>query len=300
MMGSSQRVSSSGDEGGVEGVLRFGHSPDPDDAFMFYGFSEGGVHVEVPAPEGVRRWKVEHVLEDIQSLNERAMTGELEITAISAHTFPYVSDKYWVMRTGVSMGDGYGPIVVARSPIALQELRGRRVAIPGAMTTATLVLKLFLPEFQPVPMKFDRVLEAVRDGEVDAGVIIHEGQLTFGEAGLELVADLGILWREESGLPLPLGLDVVRQDLGEDLAAAASRALRDSIAYARAHPAEAMAYALRYGRGLDLASGTRFVDMYVNDWTLDLGTEGIRALSTLLDRGSEAGLIPRIQDLKVV
>jgi 1,4-dihydroxy-6-naphthoate synthase len=299
-MGSSQRVSSSGDEGGVEGVLRFGHSPDPDDAFMFYGFSEGGVHVEVPAPEGVRRWKVEHVLEDIQSLNERAMTGELEITAISAHTFPYVSDKYWVMRTGVSMGDGYGPIVVARSPIALQELRGRRVAIPGAMTTATLVLKLFLPEFQPVPMKFDRVLEAVRDGEVDAGVIIHEGQLTFGEAGLELVADLGILWREESGLPLPLGLDVVRQDLGEDLAAAASRALRDSIAYARAHPAEAMAYALRYGRGLDLASGTRFVDMYVNDWTLDLGTEGIRALSTLLDRGSEAGLIPRIQDLKVV
>ena len=283
-----------------EGVLRFGHSPDPDDAFMFYGFSEGGVRVEVPGPDGPRRWKVEHLLEDIQSLNERAMTGELEITAISAHTFPYVADKYWVMQTGVSMGDGYGPVIVSRDPVQLEDLRGKRIAIPGTMTTATLVLKLMLPEFQPVPTMFDQILEVVQEGQVDAGVVIHEGQLTFGGAGLQLVEDLGVLWRRETGLPLPLGLDVVRQDLGMEVASAASRALRASIEYAREHSEEAMEYALRYGRGLNLELGTRFVDMYVNDWTLDLGAEGRRALAALLDRGADAGLVPRIHELTIV
>lgn len=284
----------------TEGTLRFGHSPDPDDAFMFYGFSEGEVHVEVTDGGQVRRWAVDHVLEDIQSLNERAMTGELEITAISAHAYPYVADKYWVMRTGVSMGDGYGPIVVTREETTLQDLRGKVIAIPGTMTTATLVMKMFLPEFVAVPTMFDRILEVVRDGKADAGVVIHEGQLTFGGEGLHKVADLGVLWKEETGLPLPLGLDVVRKDLGMNVAAAASHALRASIEYARKHPEAAMEYALRYGRGLDTTLGTRFVDMYVNDWTMDLGEAGKKALAILLDRGADLGLVPRIKELKVI
>ena len=292
------------DEGKVmetEGTLRFGHSPDPDDAFMFYGFSEGAVHVEAPDDGGrVRRWSVDHILEDIQSLNERAMTGELEITAISAHAYPYVADKYWVMRTGVSMGDGYGPIVVTREETTLEALRGKVIAIPGTMTTATLVMKMFLPEFRAVPTMFDQIFEAVRGGEVDAGVIIHEGQLTFGGEGLYKVADLGVLWQKDTGLPLPLGLDVVRQDLGMDVGAAASTALRSSIEYARRHPEAAMEYALRYGRGLDTHTGTKFVDMYVNDWTLDMGEKGKHALATLLDRGADMGMVPRIRELKIL
>lgn len=290
----------SGGSGEAVERLRFGHSPDPDDAFMFYGFAHGDVHVEVSGPNGVRRWAVDHVLEDIQSLNERAMTGELEITAISAHAYPYVADKYWVMRTGVSMGDGYGPIVVTREPMALEDLRGKVVAIPGTMTTATLVLKLFLPEFRAVPTRFDHILDVVARGDADAGVVIHEGQLTFEREGLHKVADLGVLWQQEHGLPLPLGLDVVRKDLGLEVGAAASRALQASIEYARANPEDAMRYALEYGRGLDTTLGTRFVDMYVNDWTHDMGERGKRALATLLDRGADEGLLPRVQELRVL
>ncbi len=280
----------------TSGVLRFGHSPDPDDAYMFYGFAAGAVEVEL----GESRWKVEHLLEDIQSLNERALAGELEITAISAHAYPYVADRYWVMRTGVSMGDGYGPLVVSREPASLADLRGRRVAVPGMMTTGLLALKLRLPEFRPVLVPFDRILETVRDGEADAGIVIHEGQLTWAGFGVHKVADLGALWKEETGLPLPLGLDVVRRDLGLDLAAACSSALRRSIEYGRAHQQEAIDYALRYGRGLDQALGTRFVDMYVNDWTVDMGDRGKQALALLLARAADAGFVPEVRELVLV
>lgn len=308
-----------------KGTLTFGHSPDPDDAYMFYGFARDAVHVEaeVRAHAGERaagavgspgalppmgalpvprreRWKVAHLLEDIQSLNERALRGELEITAISAHAYPYVADRYAVMRTGVSMGDGYGPLVVSRTPCSMESLRGKRIAIPGAMTTANLVLRLFLPEHEPVPVFFDQIQEAVRAGQVDAGVLIHEGQLTYAADGVVKVADLGVLWQEETGLPLPLGLDVVRRDLGADLGAACSRALRASIEYARSHHDEAIAYALEYGRGLDRKLGDRFVGMYVNDWTLDMGEAGEQALRTLLARGAHAGIVPPVGELVVL
>ncbi len=275
-------------------TLRFGHSPDPDDAFMFYGFAVDAVQVEEPAENGGRRWRVEHVLEDIQSLNERAMTGELEITAISAHAYPYVADRYWVMRTGVSMGDGYGPILVSREPRTLAQLSGARIAIPGLMTTAALALKFYVDSYRAQITPFDRILDVVREGEVDAGLVIHEGQLTFERDGLHKIADLGALWKQDTGLPLPLGLDLVRKDLGRPVAEACTRALRASIEYARAHEAEAMDYALRYGRGLDQQLGRRFVGMYVNEWTLDLGERGVAALSLLLQRGADAGYVPRL------
>ncbi|MCA9727981.1 MAG: ABC transporter substrate-binding protein [Candidatus Eisenbacteria bacterium] len=283
-----------------EGFLTFGHSPDPDDAFMFYGFHAGGVCVELEESSRVRRWQVRHELQDIQTLNERALRGELEITAISAHAYPHVADRYWVMRTGVSMGDGYGPIVVAREPLALSDLRGKRIGIPGKMTTAALVYQILAPEHEAVPVFFDQMQEAVRTGQVDAGVIIHEGQLTYQAEGLHAVADLGVLWKRETGLPLPLGLDVVRKDLGPEVASAATRALQASIRYARKHHRAAMDYALEYGRGLDDALGDRFVDMYVNDWTLDMGEAGQRALRLLLDRGAERGLVPKVGDLVFV
>jgi 1,4-dihydroxy-6-naphthoate synthase len=290
---------------GFEGILRFGHSPDPDDAFMFHGFAMGAVHVELPAKEVAgpaarpRRWRVEHLLEDIQSLNERALLGELEITAISAHAYPFVASKYRVMRTGVSMGDGYGPILVTRQPATLDSLRGARIAVPGLMTTAILALKIFLPDFDPVLVRFDEIPAAVRDGQVEAGLVIHEGQLTFEVDGLVKVADMGVLWKEKTGLPLPLGLDVVRRDLGPELGAACSTALRRSIEYARAHSDAAMAYALQYGRGLTTELGSRFVGMYVNDWTLDMGETGRRALAALLDHAAVLGLAPRVDDLSL-
>ena len=284
------------------GTLTFGHSPDPDDAYMFYGFEKDAVHVDVP-DEGkgrVDRWKVGHLLEDIQSLNERALSGELEITAISAHTYPHVADKYYVMRTGVSMGDGYGPIVVTREPCSLSDLRGKRIAIPGKMTTANLVFQLYLPDHEPVPVFFDQIQEAVRTGKVDAGVLIHEGQLTYKADGVEKIADLGVMWQEETGLPLPLGLDVVRKDLGRDVGEACTRALRRSIEFAREHHEAAMTYALDYGRGLDMKLGDRFVGMYVNDWTVDMGDAGEAALRTLLERGAKAGIVPPIKELILV
>jgi len=283
------------------GTLRFGHSPDADDAYMFYGFAQDAVAVELAGASGPpRRWRVEHLLEDIQSLNERALTGELEMTAVSAHAYPFVAEKYWVMRTGVSMGDDYGPIVVARTPGTLESLRGARIAVPGLQTTAILALKLFLSEFRPVLIRFDQILEAVRDGKADAGIIIHEGQLFWQTLGLHRIADLGVLWKAETGLPLPLGLDLVRKDLGLPLATAASDALRRSIVYAQEHHEEAMRYALQFGRGLDTALGDRFVGMYVNHWTLDLGEKGRTALATLLERAADAGLVPKVRDLRIV
>jgi 1,4-dihydroxy-6-naphthoate synthase len=273
-------------------VLRFGHSPDPDDAFMFYGFAAGAIRV--------RDYAVEHVLEDIESLNRRAQTAELEITAVSAHAYARLSDRYWVMRTGASVGRGYGPIVVARGVRSLSELAGKRVALPGAWTTAALVYGLLAPPAEVVQRPFDAILRDVSSGAVDAGVIIHEGQLTFADHGLDRVADLGELWQSETGLPLPLGLDVVRRDLGRPLADEISHALRASIDYARAHEDEAVDYALRYGRGLDRELCRRFVNLYVNEDTLDLGVEGERAPRTLYARAVERGILEWAPELVIV
>ena len=276
------------------GVLRFGHSPDPDDAFMFFGLARGAVKI--------RDFRVEHVLHDIQTLNEMAMAGEIEITAISAHAYPSVADRYWIMRCGASMGIGYGPILVARpgGPDSLEALAGARVAIPGLLTTAYLVARLYLPEFEAVVHPFDDIPRAVVDGEVDAGLVIHEGQITYGDQGLAKIGDLGVVWQDDTGLPLPLGLDVVRKDLGRELAEEVSRGLADSIRYAFEHEDDAVAYALDYGRGLDTERARTFVKMYVNEFTRDMGDEGRTALETLFAKAAAAGLTDPVATIDLV
>lgn len=274
-------------------TLRFGHSPDADDAYMFYGF-----HAGLASIEGCR---VEHVLEDIQSLNRRALeSADLEITAVSAHAYASLAGRYAVLSCGASMGMGYGPVVVAREPRAPDWLAGRRVAIPGRLTTAALLLQTECPGTQPVEVMFDRIPDAVAAGEFDAGVIIHESQLTYRDQGLHKVLDFGELWQRRDGLPVPLGLDVVRRDLGPDLCRAVSRGFRASIQAALDHEDEAIAYALRFGRGLDVAQGKRFVHMYVNPLTLDMGEVGRRALDRLYARAVEAGAIPAAPPLEIL
>ena len=280
-------------------MLRFGHSPDADDAYMFYGFHTGRATIA-----GCR---VEHVLEDIQSLNRRALErADLEITAVSAHAYAHLADRYAVLACGASMGMGYGPVVVATGPRTLESLRGERVAIPGKLTTAALLLKLECPDCVPVEVMFDRIPEVVRRGHADdgakvaAGVIIHESQLTYIAEGLTKVLDFGELCEARDGLPVPLGLDVVRRDLGPDLMHAVSRGFRASIQDALDHEEEAIRYALRFGRGLDVPKGKQFVHMYVNELTLDMGERGRRALASLYDRALDAGLIPAQPPLAVV
>jgi 1,4-dihydroxy-6-naphthoate synthase len=274
-------------------TLRFGHSPDADDAYMFYGF-----HAGLAAIPGCR---VEHVMEDIQSLNRRALErADLELTAVSAHAYAFLADRYAVLSCGASMGMGFGPVVVARAATPLTALRGKRVAIPGPLTTAALLLRIECPECEPVEVAFDRIPAAVAAGEVDAGVIIHESQLTYHDQGLFKVLDFGELWHRRDGLPLPLGLDVVRRDLGPDLMCAASQGFRASIQAARDHEDEAIRYALQFGRGLDAARAKKFVHMYVNDLTLDMGDTGRRALEWLYRQAAEAGAIRSIPPLEIV
>jgi 1,4-dihydroxy-6-naphthoate synthase len=274
-------------------TLRFGHSPDADDAYMFYGFHAGLASVPGCA--------VEHVLEDIQSLNRRALErADLEITAVSAHAYAFLADRYAVLSCGASMGMGYGPVVVARERRTLSSLRGTRVAIPGPMTTAALLLRMECPECLPVEVMFDRIPEAVARGQFDAGVIIHESQLTYRDDGLRKVVDFGELWQERDRLPVPLGLDVVRRDLGPDLMRAVSHGFRASIRAALDHEEEAIAYALRFGRGLDVAKGRTFVHMYVNDITLDMGEVGRRALEHLYRRAVAAGALAAAPALEVI
>jgi 1,4-dihydroxy-6-naphthoate synthase len=275
-------------------VLRVGHSPDPDDAFMFFGLARGAVTI--------RDCRIEHVLEDIQSLNDLALQGAIEVTAVSAHAYPRIADRYWILRCGASIGRGYGPIVVARpgGPASVDALASRRIAIPGELTTAYLVARLYLPEFDAVSVAFDRIPDAVLAGEVEAGIVIHEGQITYAETGLEKIADLGEVWLSDTGLPLPLGLDVVRKDLGRELAGEISAGLAASIEYAFAHEDEAVEYALGFGRGLDREKARRFVLMYVNDYTRDMGEEGHRALEMLLARAAAAGLVPRLASIELV
>ncbi len=267
-------------------VIRIGHSPDPDDAFMFYALTHGKVAVE-----GVT---VEHVLEEIESLNRRALTGELEITAVSCATYPAIAERYRILDPGASMGKGYGPIVVARRGYRERTLREKVIAIPGYGTTAYLLLRLALGDPPVIVCAFDQIPRVVRERQADAGVLIHEGQITYGALGLRKVLDLGERWATETGLPLPLGINAVRRDLGEELGRRLSEALRASIHYAHAHVDEALDYALRYGRGIDRETCRRFVLMYVNDYTLALGDEGRRALETLYRRAVDEDLLSAV------
>ncbi len=266
--------------------VRVGHSPDPDDAFMFYGIACGAVST---AP-----YQIEQVLEDIESLNRMATAAELEVSAVSIHAYAHLTERYALMPCGASMGDGYGPCIVARVALAVDELPQVTFAVPGTLTSAFLALRLFLGRnFSYKVVRFDRILDAVRAGEADAGLIIHEGQLTYGRHELQLVADLGVWWAERTGgLPLPLGGNVVRKDLGAESMRQLTKILRDSIDYGLEHRTEALDYAMDYGRGLDRDLADRFVGMYVNDLTRDYGERGSRAIERLLEEGRRAGLVP--------
>jgi 1,4-dihydroxy-6-naphthoate synthase len=262
-------------------LIRLGHSPDPDDAFMFWGLASGEVDP--------RRFEFEHVLRDIQTLNEWALQGELEVTAISLAAYPMVQERYVLLPHGASMGSGYGPIVVARERLSVADLRELDIAVPGELTTAFLVLRMCLGSFRYREVPFDRIIDEVRSGRVDAGLLIHEGQLTYEAEGLKKVVDLGEWWLLETGLPLPLGANVARRDLGADNLFELSDVLRDSIQAGLDNRAEAMEYALRFGRGLDTELADRFVGMYVNELTCDYGEEGRQAVRELLSRAEALG-----------
>ncbi len=293
-------------------IITVGHSPDPDDAFMFYALAHDKIDT------GGLEFR--HELQDIETLNRRALRGELDLTAVSIHAYAHLLDKYALLPSGCSMGDRYGPMVVARRPMTVDELRTARIAVPGTLTTAFLALRLLLPPHpqplspegrgeQKTPLSprgrgvggegfdhevlpFDQILQAVEAGKYDAGLIIHEGQLTFQNQGLHLVVDLGVWWQEKTGLPLPLGGNAVRRDLGPDLIRQVSRLLKESIRYGLDHRDDALAYALGYARDMDRDLADRFVGMYVNDWTLDYGPRGREAVRRLLDEGHRAGVIP--------
>src|SRR5205823_1439220 len=256
--------------------IRLGHSPDPDDAFMFWALASGAIDT--------RGFEFEHVLRDIQTLNEWALEGRLEVTALSLHSYPLVQDRYVLLPHGASMGSGYGPVVVSPAPLTRAELREVEIAVPGRMTTAFLVLRMYLGEFRYRVVSFDEILDEVKSGQAAAGLLIHEGQLTYEMEGLAKSVDLGEWWLLETGLPLPLGVNVARRDLGEETLRELSDVLRESIAAGLANRRKAMAYALQYGRGLDDELADRFVGMYVNDLTCDYGDEGREAVQELLTR----------------
>ena len=273
-------------------VIRVAHSPDSDDAFMFYALAAGKIDTDGIA--------YEHELQDIETLNRRALRGELEVTAVSIHAYAYLADRYALLPHGSSMGDGYGPRLVARGPRSRDSLSGARIAIPGTLTTAYLALRLWQPDFVPVPTPFDQIEDVLERGDVDAGLLIHEGQLTFQDRGLYLLADMGEWWFQETGLPLPLGGNVIRKDLGPELIATISRHLHASIAYGLEHRANALDHAMQYARGLDTRRADTFVGMYVNDWTLDYGERGRAAVRLLLDEGHKAGIIPHAVTVEFV
>jgi 1,4-dihydroxy-6-naphthoate synthase len=266
-------------------LARLGHSPDSDDAFMFYALAEHKIPTE--------GFTFEHILRDIETLNQWAREGRLEITAISVHAYAYVADKYAILSHGASMGDNYGPMVVTREPVDLDWLRDKRIAIPGEMTSAFLGLRLLLGDFAYDVVPFDQIMEAVNAGRYDAGLLIHEGQLTHGELGLHTVVDLGKWWHQQTnGLPLPLGVNAVRRDLGPERMATLSRVLKASIQYSLDHRAAALQHAMQYARGLSTETVDTFVGMYVNDWTLDMGPRGQESIRLFLKRAAEQGVIP--------
>ena len=265
-------------------TIRVAHSPDSDDAFMFYALAEGKIDTE-----GLT---YVHELQDIESLNQRALNGELQVTAVSIHAYAYLTDHYALLPSGASMGDQYGPRLVSKVPATKADVKGKRVAIPGLKTSAYLALRLYEPDFVAVPTHFDQIEQAVLDGTVDFGLIIHEGQLTYQDNGLHLVVDMGEWWFAETGLPLPLGGNVIKKDFGPEMMRKISRHLKASIAYALDHRAGALDHAMKYARGLDRAKADEFVGMYVNDWTLDYGDRGREAIRLFLARAHQAGIIP--------
>ncbi len=279
-------------------LIHLGHSPDPDDAFMFYAMAQHPPLVDCGA------FRFKHTLQDIQTLNQRAMKGELEVSAISIHAFPYVHDKYALMSCGSSMGDGYGPMVVTREPMTIDQLRGKKIAIPGKLTTAFLTLQLCLGKageaFDYEVVMFDQIPAAVQSGKFDAGLLIHEGQLTYKKMGLHLVVDVGVWWLEKTGLPLPLGGNVVRKDLGDAACQEITDIIRASIQYSLDHRKLAVDYALQFGRDLNAELADQFVGMYVNHWTLDYGQRGRDAITRLLAEGADAGIVPRIGQIRFV
>lgn len=279
-------------------VIHVGHSPDPDDAFMFYALAKR------PPLIDTKGFQFDHTLQDIQTLNQRAMKGELEVSAISIHAFPFVAEKYALMSCGSSMGDGYGPMIVTKSPMTIADLKGKTIAVPGKLTTAFLTLQLLLGKageaFQYKVVMFDQIPAAVAKGEVDAGLLIHEGQLTFRSLGLHLVVDLGVWWMEKTGLPLPLGGNVVRRDLGTSACETITGVIRDSIQYSLDHRPQAVEYALQFGRDLNRDLADKFVGMYVNHWTIDYGQRGRDAITRLLDEGAKLGVVPAIGKIEFV
>ncbi len=264
--------------------IRIAHSPDSDDAFMFYALANDKLQTG--------KYRFTHTLQDIETLNRKALNGEYEITAISIHAYAYVADKYILLPSGASMGDRYGPMIVSREPWSQEELKGKKIGIPGTMTTAYLTMKLFQPDFEAEVIPFDQIMTAVQNGIVDAGLLIHEGQLTYASHKLHKIVDLGEWWNQITDLPLPLGGNVIRRDLSKEDMRELSRLLRESIQHALIHREEALKYAMQFARDLDTDTANRFVGMYVNDRTLDYGEEGRRAVQLLLDRAFEAKLIP--------
>jgi 1,4-dihydroxy-6-naphthoate synthase len=275
-------------------VITIAHSPDSDDAFMFYGLATNKVTV--------RGLKFVHTLCDIQTLNQRAMEGDgqYDVTAISMHAYPYLQGKYALLPTGGSVGDGYGPMIVARRSYDLTQIKKIRIAVPGTLTTAYLVLKLFAPEIETEVVPFDQIIPQVLEGKFEAGLIIHEGQLTFSKSGLFRVLDLGKWWQETQGLPLPLGGNVIRRQLGTDLINSVAGAIHDSIQYALDHREEALEYAMQFARDLEPQLADKFVGMYVNERTLDFGDDGRKAVSRLLEMGHQAGIIPHASTVDFV
>jgi 1,4-dihydroxy-6-naphthoate synthase len=272
--------------------ITLGHSPDPDDAFMFYGLAAGKIDCE-----GL---SFKHIIEDIETLNRRAMNAELDLTAVSIHAYAYVLDKYALLTSGASIGDDYGPIIVARRQMSITDLSNALIAVPGLMTTAYLVMRLCLGSPEAVVMPFDQIMDAVERGKVDAGLLIHEGQLTFSSRGLHKLIDLGQWWKTETGLPLPLGGNAIKKSLGPGLISQVSRLLKDSIQYGLAHRKVAVQHAMAYGRGMAETLTDEFVGMYVNDYTIDYGERGRQAVSLLLAKGNQAGVIPRPVDVEFV
>jgi 1,4-dihydroxy-6-naphthoate synthase len=271
-------------------LIRVGHSPDPDDAFMFYALANNRIETG--------DYAFTHELVDIETLNRRAFQAQLELTAVSIHAYAFLHDKYILCTCGASMGDGYGPMVVAREPMSLEQLRGKTIAVPGKLTSAYLALRLCLgTDFACVEVPFDEIIPAVVDGDfegqpIEAGLIIHEGQLTFGDYKLQLVVDLGVWWKETTGLPLPLGANAVRKNLGTETVREIQRLLKESIEYGLSHREDALRYALKYGRDLNESQADKFVGMYVNDWTLDFGPRGRQAVTEFLAQGHAAGMLP--------
>jgi 1,4-dihydroxy-6-naphthoate synthase len=274
-------------------LITVGHSPDPDDAFMFYALAHG----KIDTGDLVFR----HELQDIETLNRRALKGELDVSAVSIHAYAFLLEKYALLPSGCSMGDRYGPMVIARNPIAIRDLARVKIAVPGTMTTAFLTLRLLLPQgFDYEVIPFDEIIPAVAAAKFDAGLIIHEGQLTFQNRGLRLVVDLGVWWQEETGLPLPLGGNVVRRDLGTQTIRTISRLIKESIRYSLNHRQDALTYALKYARDMGRDLADRFVGMYVNDWTLDYGPRGRAAVAKLLEEAYRSGVIPQSVQVEFV